>query len=304
MPTDPDIYLYPDWRAFVRAWLGARQGRTRDKLAKKLDCSASLLTALLHSEPDQRRNLTDTILERFPRALGLDDEHADHFRLLVHLDRAAPGSESRAKLLSQLHANKRFRDAHWASVEQYELLSGWENVAILAMAESEIMPPDARWIRDHLIPRVQLQEAQRALDLLVRLGLLRLDDQGRAQPTHPTVAVPDFDEKQAEEIKHAQNEARLALHLWMLDRGREALTAFSPDQRFFNAGTAYVPEERLPDLRRLFLRWQAEWMDLCARTLPEQSQRAPDPDGASPRRGRVYRLNLQFFPLSEWINEE
>lgn len=303
MPPSPVIYSFLDWRAFVEAWLAARpKARNRRSLARDLACKPSFVTALLHTEPSKRRSLTDKYLERFPSALGLKVEEGEFFELLVHLDRAESGSEARDRFLRQIYANKRFRDAHRVTVEQYDLFSRWENVAILALAETTAFQPDPRWLGSHLLPPVQANEAQRAVELLFRLGLLNRDDTGRLRPTHNLVAAVGGDAGDAEALRLERQRAGIQMHRWMLDRAKQVLEDLPEDDRHFTAGTQLVPEENMPVLRQMFTRWQAEWMSLCESFDPRESPRARP----SQRGGRVavFRLNLQFFPLTAWIHEE
>lgn len=301
------VHHYLDWRAYLRAWLAARPSRTRARLATALGCAPSFVTALLHEDPAKRRALTDEYLERLPHALGLDEESGEFLTLLVQFDQADEGSETRERLRARIYADKRFREAHRASVEQHELFSRWENVAILALAESPAFQADPRWLREHLVPRIQLNEAARALALLLRLGLLRYDADGRVVPAHELIVSDSARDADALAMAQARRAAGLAMHRWMLERGQRALTEFSAQERYFNAGTQLVPESRLPELHRMFQRWQAEWMELCARPpTPEpaaQATQGADPV-PPPEAARVYRLNLQFFPLTTRVKPE
>lgn len=301
MTPSPLIFTYLDWRAFVRAWLAARPSRTRGRLAAALGCAPSFVTALLHTNPAKRRAVTEETLERLSGALDLNAEEADFFCLLVLFDRADEGSEARDRLFRRICADRRFREAHRFTVEQYELFSRWENVAILALAESRSFRADSAWLRDRLVPQVQLKEAQRALDLLLRLRLLTYDDDGRVRPAHQLVVAGAAQSQDAEALNAARRRAGFAMHRWMLERGRRALEEFNAEERYFSAGTQLVPEHRLPELQRMFQRWQSEWIDLCTRPDGPSPTKSGSPPGG--RRARVYRLNLQFFPLSTVVDD-
>ncbi len=304
MPSSsPVIYTFLDWRAFVDAWLAVRPAvRNRRSLARDLGCAPSFVTALLHSDPGKRRSLTDEYLERFPAALGLTPDEAEFFRLLVVFDRADERSEARDRARRQIYADKRFREAHRITVEQYDLFSQWENVAILALAESSSFQANPRWLRDHLIPPVQLQEAERAIELLLRLGLLVRGEHGRVRPAHNLIAAVDSEGADAEALRRERQRAGMHMHRWMLDRAKQVLKDLPEEDRHFTAGTQLVPASRLPELKRMFTRWQAEWMDLCKQPEPEWAPRSRSARRAE--RVAVFRLNLQFFPLSAWIDEE
>lgn len=299
MSYSVDLYAFVDWRAYVRAWLCAGgRGRTRTRLAKAIECSAAHVTHLLSPAPEKQRDLAEPLLSRLIRHLGLDADADEFFRLLVQLSQAEPGAAEFERLRARLDAIRRFRHAHRVALAQLELFARWERVALLALAESRNCSSDPAWLAGVLRPRISLQEAQRSIDLLTGLGLVTVETQDRLRPTNALIVMDDDTPDTAERVREARRKAGHAMTTWMLKRAASALTEFSPEERYFNAGTALVPESRLPELRRMFQRWQAEWIELCAR--PDQ----PDLDeqsGAETSRARVYRLNLQFFPLSDWV---
>lgn len=290
---NPDIFLYADWRAYVRAWLSAdpRGGRTKGRLAEALGCVPSQVTNLLHSEPSRRRKLSQEYEERLIKALGLDELQGAFFRLLVRYDRAEVGSEAHARAFAEICAHQRFRNAHAVTVEQYELMSSWVHVAILELARAPSFRGDPQWIRDKLSPRVQLQQVQRAFDTLLRLGFLKYEPSGHVVPAHDVVLMDPVHTPGAPSIRDVRRDASHEMSRWMLDRAKEALTEFNSRERQFMASTQLVPASRLPEVMAMIERWHREWIELCLRSEEDDSI----------ERGRVYRLNTQLFPLSEWL---
>ncbi len=290
---DPDIFLYSNWRDYVRAWLSAdpHGGRTRARLSKALGCVPSQVTNLLNSEPARRRRLSDEYQERLIEVFELDERQGAFFRLLVRYDRAEVGTEARARAFDEICAHQRFRDAHAVTVEQYELISSWIHVAILELARSSSFQSDPQWIRDRLRPRVQLQQVQRAFDTLVKLGFLKYEPSGHVVPAHDVVLMDPVHTPGAPSIRDVRRDASHEMSRWMLERAKEALTEFNSRERQFMASTQLVPASRLPEVMAMIERWHREWIELCLRSEEDDSI----------ERGRVYRLNTQLFPLSEWL---
>jgi uncharacterized protein (TIGR02147 family) len=71
----------------------------------------------------------------------------------------------------------------------------------------------------------------------------------------------------------------------MLERARDAIEAFDPEERHLGAVTVAVPASLVPRLKQEVAAFQERVMHLC--------------DTAAEDKDRVYQLNLQLFPLSD-----
>ena len=70
----------------------------------------------------------------------------------------------------------------------------------------------------------------------------------------------------------------------MLDRAREAISSFEPEERHLGGLTLAVPEDLVGRLKAEISAFEERILALC--------------DAEVERTERVYQLNLQLFPLS------
>ncbi|MCB9745601.1 MAG: DUF4423 domain-containing protein [Alphaproteobacteria bacterium] len=285
---DPDIFLFLDWRDFVRAWLDANPEKSQTTLARDVGCSRALVSNLLNGRSDgYGGTLSDEYRPRFAAVLGLNLAEQEHFKRLVDYDRATGAEKDRQR--RRIDALREFRLAYRLAPSAYDVLGSWLNVVILTLAETPDFRTDARWIREQLLEDVPVAEVQAAVSKLLSLGLLTYDEAGRVRPTTRHVVVDDASRSEPVDLQRARRAAQIGLLLEMLDRAKPALTRFKATERYFNASTVMVTEDQLDRLFTMFNDWQAELMKNAR--------------GAENERARVYRMNLQFFPLTHWVDE-
>lgn len=222
---------------------------------------------------DGRRNLSVRTAPAFARACGLDAERAAYFVDLVAFNQARTPSE-RQEAYERLARHRRYREIRRLDVEQAAYHAHWWIPAIRELAARRDFQADPAWIARQLVPSIRKDQAARALDVLVRLGMLVRDE-------------TDGRWKQAEPLLTTGPETRgvhiARYHRVMLERAAHAIDLFGPDDRDVSSLTLCVGpgglralKERLASLRRELLEWSAL---------------EPDPE-------QVVQLGFQLFPLS------
>ena len=220
------------------------------------------------------RNLTAATTQAFSRALRHSVSDAKFFALLVKLGQAADDNE-RNEAWQHISATRRFREARQVEGAGFEYLSHWYYPAIRELAQRPDFVPDPAWIARNLIPRITSAKAERALNALMELKLLVKDSAGSIRPAEASVVTP-------------HEVAYLAVHNYhdnMLQRAREALDVFDPEERQYGGLTLALPEPLIPRLKEELVAFQERILDLC--------------DAHPGPAVRVFQLNLQLFPLSE-----
>lgn len=270
----PDIYAYLDYRRYLRDWFTARKAANpryshRAFARKAGQSSPSLLLAVT----DGKRNLTPSTTEAFVLALGLKGEDALFFGALVQLDQAET-NDARNRAWERVRATRRFREARQLEGDAVEYLSAWYYPAIRELATCGDFRPDPDWIAARIRPRVTPQQARKALDLLLALGLVTVDAAGKMTPADASVVTPH----------EVAGLAAFNYHVGMIERAAEALATVSSVERHYCALTVSIPQSLVPRLKRELDAFQERILDLC--------------DGVDDPRERVYQLNLQLFPLS------
>ncbi|MEQ1501028.1 MAG: TIGR02147 family protein [Myxococcota bacterium] len=271
----PTVFDYLDFRAFLADWFVAKK-RVNPRFSHRVFARAAgqKSPSLLHHVIEGHRNLTGATAEAFAAAMKLGAAEATFFAHLVELGQATTDGE-RNEAWERIAATRRFRDARRIDGAGFEYLSSWFYPAIRELAYRPDFVDDAEWIARTLRPKITVARARRAVDALVGMGMLVADADGRLRPADASVVTP-------------HEVAGLAVHNYhhgMLERAREAIAAFDPEERHFGGVTVAVPASLVQRLKQEVAAFQERVLNLC--------------DTASEPRDRVYQLNLQLFPLTE-----
>ena len=275
----PEVADYVDYRAFLSVWFRAKKEQN-PRYSHRLFArqagytNPSLLGLIIKGE----RNLTDTLLPGFMKAMGLDREARATFRLLVDLDRARSLAD-RAHLIERLAARRRFEGARRLEDQGFAYLSRWTLPAIRELAGRDDFRLDADWVAARLRPRATLAEVREALDLLVEMGMLVPAADGGATQSEQSVVT-------------AHEVASVAVRRYHQVMGELAVAELEHKggpERHFGAVTVLVPPALLPTLKSEISAFQERMLALC------DDQDEP---------GEVaLQLNLQLFPLSQEPNK-
>lgn len=274
MNVRPDIFTYLDYRQYLRDWFTARKaGNPRFSHRAFARRAGQSSPSLLLHVMDRKRNLTAATIESFCKAMDLKGEDADFFATLVALDQAE-SHEDRNRAWEKVSATRRFRDARRIEGDGFEYLSRWYYAAIRELAACEDFRPDPEWIAWALRPKITEEQARAAIDLLLRLGLLRAEPDGSLVPAEGSVVTPH----------EVAGLAASNFHAAMIERARESIGQYKAAERHYCSVTVSVPLSLVPKLKRELDGFQERLLDLC--------------DSADPPRERVFQINFQLLPLS------
>ncbi|MEN0068138.1 MAG: TIGR02147 family protein [Myxococcota bacterium] len=269
----PSPYDFLDYRMFLSAWFKAKK-ESNSNFSHRLfarRCGIKNPSLLLHVI-ERRRNLTESTTAAFVKGMGLKPQEAAFFRRLVDLDQAK-STEGRNQAWDQISATRRFREARRIDHDAFEYLSGWTLPAIRELAHRPDFKSDPAWVADQLRPRITVAQARKALDMLVRLGLL-IEQENTLAPVDASVTT-------------APVVSRLAVanyHRDVLARAGEAIDRFPRTERHLIAITVGVPDSLVSVLKDEANRFLERMMHLC-----DDHDAPPD---------RVMQMNLQLFPVS------
>lgn len=278
----PVVYDYLDFRAYLAAWFSAKKA-ANPRFSHRMFArrAGQKSPSLLHHVIEGKRNLTPATVESFVQALRIGAAEGSFFGLLVDLGQAETDSE-RNRAWERIAATRRFREARKIEGAGFEYLSSWFYPAIRELAHRPDFRDDPEWIARTLRPKITAAKARKALDALLGVGMLvRVD--GAIRPAEASVVTP-------------HEVAGLAVHNYhhgMLDRAKEAIGAFEPDQRHFGGLTVAVPPSLVPRLKLEVAAFLERVLDLCDAPPADRDDAAPE------AKDRVYQLNVQLFPLSD-----
>lgn len=269
----PDVFEYLSYREYMKDYYLKAKEHTRSmsfrKLSKQSGFSSPNFFKLVM---DGQRNLSDEAAERVALTLGLSGDEISFFMALVSFDQA----ENRTKKnesFERISASRHFRKAGRIEPDFFEYLSHWYYPTIREMTARADFRLDAGWISGQLSPEVPVDDVERALEVLLRLGFI--------------VETSDGAKRGDASLTTGHEVNSLAIvnyHHQMIERGAESIERIPREFRDISALTMCVRPEQVPELKR---RVHAFRETLMALTDPIE-----DPT-------TVYQLNVQLFPLNK-----
>lgn len=274
MSWKPDIFIYMDYRVYMRDYYEAAKGHTKvvsyRYLARRAGFSSPNFIKLVM---DGQRNLGPESIDHVAKAFDLDADETHFFEMLVNFVQA-PGAEQKSEAFEALASIRRFRNARRIDTHMFEYLSHWYNPAIRELAARNDFRLDAEWISKQLWPRVPVAKVRRAIELLLEMGLILVQDDGSVSRGEPSLTT-------GHEVKSL---AVGNFHRQMMARAAESIESVERERRDISGLTVCVPRTLVPELKHRIHQFRESMLEVCDRTGEGQV---------------VYQLNIQLFPLSD-----
>ena len=269
----PDIFTYLSYREYLKDYYVAAKANTRAFSYRYFSRKAGYSSPnFLKLVIDGKRNLSSESVEKFAAALKLGRDEGRFFTNLVALEQAETDAE-RNEAYEKVSASRTFRGARRIDHGFFDYLSHWYNPAIREMVLRPDFQEDTEWIAAQLIPPIRPAQAQKALALLLDLGLLVRDEEGHL--AHGDAAITTGHEVRSLAIGN--------YHRQMLDRAGESIELVQRELRDISALTVVVSDATVAELK--------ERIHTFRERLLELSMRDPNPEN-------VYQLCIQLFPLT------
>jgi uncharacterized protein (TIGR02147 family) len=271
MPVN--VFEYVDYRALLRALFAHKKARERGFSHREFSRRAGLRSSnYLSLVMKGERNLSPQMAFRFAQGFGLKKRESDYFCELVGYNQASTAPE-RARCYERLTRFRDHRDIYKLSGAQAEYHSAWYIPAIRELAARSDFEADPRWIARTLQPSISPAQAERALQVLQTLSLLRSDGRGRLVQQDPVVTTG------MGPLGHHV----VAYHRTMLERAAQALEDVDRDEREISSLTLCVSHDVMLQLKERIREFRRELLHFA------EQQGAPE---------RVVQIGFALFPLS------
>lgn len=224
-----------------------------------------------------KRNLSEEMIGKFAKAMGLNREEAQDFRLLVLYNQATDPAE-RNLLLKQLSEYRVSQKLKSGQIDRktWEKIPSWISWILYAMIDQENVRFDASVLRDLLRKKASSDEIQEALQVLINSGEIELDATGAAKKARNLIESP-------EEVPVALVRKLQAQLMYL---GMESLFNDSPLDREFGTLTLSLTQSEFEELK-------FKLRQMRKQTHKDNSIRRMESKGE-----RVYQMNLQLFPVT------
>jgi len=225
---------------------------------------------------DGKRNLGAQSTEKFAEAIHLGTQERNFFRELVSFNQAKTPAEKN-RHYRNIGQFRKHRAVRRLDRDTFEYLSHWYYPAIRELVGCNGFQEDHKWISNHLRPKVSISQVRKAIEVLLKIGLLVRD--------------PDSDNLlQGEPLLSTAPEIRSLtirnFHRQMIERGLAAIENFGISEREISGTTLPLSEHGFQVLKERIRLLRADLLELSAEDSPTQ----------------VIQLNFQAFPLA--VSEE
>ena len=266
------IIEYTDYREYIRDFYAERKQRfgfSWGAFAKRANFSSPVF---LQYVCEGKRNLSDNTALQVATAMGLAGYEATYFQLLVSFDNAK-NAESKKKILESIADFSKVHKVRSIAADDYEFFKSWKNALVRELAPA--MPgATSRQIAGATRRRVKTDEVEKILNFLLQAGYLIKDEQGRYSQADRSLKMNGASIQRA--VAHDNQ-------LQMAELAVDALKNESAEGRSISGLTLGITRENF---------------DRIVEELAECRRRIVAIATETERTDEVYRLNMQFFPLT------
>lgn len=271
------IVEYKDYRAYIADFYEERKRTsafTWREFAKNAGFASPVFLKLVC---DGKSSLSRVTMNRVALAMGLVGYEVEYFEAMVNFGNAQKDDDKKTYLdqMVSISAANKVRVIDEDAFEYYE---SWKNQVVreLAPMMPGSMPGE---IAKACAQNVTAPEVRKSLNFLEKAGFLKQTGENVYEQTDKAVSGS----------KEALPLAIRMMHREMGRLGIQSIDEFSPEERNVSGVTLGVNREGYEEIVRE--------LDACRKKIISIAARCGKLD-------QVYRLNLQFFPLSKKVKEK
>lgn len=270
------VFDYLDYRQYIKDYYLEKKKEkssfSYQMLAKKAGFSSRSHVVMLIQG---KRNLSGKSIIKFAKAMGLQKREKEYFENLVGFNQSEDPEEKKYyyEQLIFLHS----KDDHIIlSDREYQYLANWYVPVIREMVGQKGFRLDPGWITRKLHNRITLDDAERALKVLLKLGLIEKCEKNKYKSTGRHVVAPNT----------ISDVVAYAYHDQMIDLSKMSLKGGDLGaKRDMSSMTLPLCREQLGSIRQ-------HMKDFRKKVLHELKK---ETDSAK----EIYQLNLHLFSLTK-----
>lgn len=267
-----DILEYTDYRLYIADYYADRKAKSAFTWQEFANAAGFTSPVYLKYVSEGRFNLSEDAAARVAQAMGLAGFEPEYFCEMVKFDHAKNDAEKKAAFNRMLA----IADAHKAKIlegDSFRFFSDWKNPVIRELAPA--MPGAKPLALAHACrPKVSAAEVNETLKFLVSADLLRKDEDGNYLQTEKSVTTGPM---------NATPVAVRGLHRQMGEIALETIEGVSQDNRNFSGLTLGVTRGAYEEIVKEIAEFRKRVVAIATR---------------DDETDEVYRMNIQFFPMT------
>lgn len=268
-----DICRYTDYRKYLCDFYVSRK-QINPNYSYRLFSRQAGISSPSHLKMiiDGTRNLSYKTIEKYTQALGLVGSEKKYFSSLVRYQQEKD-LKKKAEYFQGILDERRKRPLSPLAIEKFNFLAKWHYVVIYVLVGTPEFQNNLEWIKNKIDKRVSLSNIKTAIEEMLKIGLIKYDDQMQLVQAEGALDTP-------EEIQH---EANQQYHNNMISLALQYLESGDAHLREFNGATIPVNPKSLKLIKEKIRKFRTD-----------VNQIASDENQAN----QVYQFNIQFFPLT------
>jgi uncharacterized protein (TIGR02147 family) len=268
-----EIFKYIDYRKYLADYYLERKKSTRYFSYRFFAQHAGIKSPVfLKQVIDGERNLTQQMIEKFVRALGLNKKESLFFKHLVLFNQAKVATEKQ-ECYSIMLSMMDFIQEHQLTSDHYSYFDKWYTSVVRELVCLYDFKDDFDLIARTVKPRISVSEAKKTVQLLLRLKMIVRKKDGTYRQTDSAIISNDT----------MVALARRSFNSEMLMLARSANETLPPEERNISGITMGISRPCYDVL----LAEMAAFKERI-KTIVNHDEHCTG----------VYQLNLQLFPLS------
>ncbi|SHM23571.1 TIGR02147 family protein [Fibrobacter sp. UWR3] len=267
-----DVFEYTGYRQYIADFYAERKVKsafTWREFARMAGFSSSVH---LKYVSEGRFNLGEDAVERVAKAMGLSGNRLEYFRAMVEFDHAVTDNIKK-EIFERMLSIAKQSNAKVIEGDAFRYFDSWKNPVLRELAPAM---PGAKplALAKACRPKVTAAEVSESLNFLVKANLLLKDANGNYVQTDKFVTTGPME---------AAPVAIRGLHRQMGEIALDTIEGVPQNERHFSGVTLGIT-------RNVYDKIVVE-LDACRRKIIEIATAEDETD-------EVYRLNLQFFPMT------
>lgn len=272
------VLEYSSYRVYIRDYYAERKERSgftwRD-FAKAAGYSSPVFLKLVC---DGKANLSEAGIERVASAMGLVGADLQYFRLLVAFNQEK-SSAAKKKYFAEMRKLANENSFAVVGEDQYDYYGSWLNPVLREMAPRLSGATPAQ-MAGELVFESAASNVKNSLKLLEKNGLLQKDEQGRYKQGNRSITTGNLD---------VTSLAIREMHRQMGELAVQSLDQVPVNERDVSGLTIGISENAFEKITKEIAEFRRR---ISAIVMDDSGEE------------RVYRLNVQLFPLTNTLPKE
>ena len=269
------VMQFNDFREFLKAFYAERKpsGFSYREFSKLAGYSSPVFLKLVI---EGKANLSEAGAERVANAIGLTGSDLLYFRFLVQMNQEKNAAKKK-ELFKNLREIAKANQVKIVGEEQYDYYESWLS-PVLREALPQIQENKISQIANKLTFESSTKEIRKAIRVLTDAGFLR-EENGHFTQTDRRLSTGNLE---------MPSLAIRDMHRQMGELAVQSLDKVPVAERDISGLTFGIPEKSFDRIRAEIAEFRRRIANIAAETNETD---------------RVYRLNVQFFPLTQKLND-